>query len=297
MVIWLALEINTLSFCTIAAREHGKRSKPNKEAAIKYFIIQSVASAILVLYLSFQKERTIIKTLFFAGTAAILVKLAAAPFHSWFLEVIKKSSFTNRIILITWQKLAPIYLLMFILKPLTVGAIFLSTLIGRIIQMYTKTFIEIIALSSVFNLGWMIMAVLARSKTLIAFTVLYWMSILLIIVPIIKINITEGTKDVSMNVTPWVTMMVTATLAGLPPSIGFIAKWAVVTQALKTGIIITVTRMLILSTVNFYIYLRTTLTTITSQFSFKQKQQKKTTQWTILVAAIINIPLLPMVRI
>jgi NADH:ubiquinone oxidoreductase subunit 2 (subunit N) len=77
------------------------QQKKIAEASIKYFILQSTASAIRLLYLS--TPRTIKRTnlLFIAGTAAILIKLASAPFHRWFVEIIPKVRFKARILLIT----------------------------------------------------------------------------------------------------------------------------------------------------------------------------------------------------
>lgn len=297
LVLWVALEVNTLSFCTLIRNQTKKYIKRAKESAIKYFIIQSVASAVLVIYLSTQKNLGSTEILFFGGTIAVLIKLAASPFHRWFVEVIKKTTLKNRIILITWQKLAPIYLLMFMMKPLIVLSMLLSTLIGRALQLTTKTILEIMALSSIFNLGWIIMALLSRTKTLLIFTGLYWISIMLVIAPLTKIKIRNIEKDVSSKFNPWSIIVIMATLAGLPPTIGFLAKWATVTQALKTKALILVRVILILRTVNFYIYLRTTLTIIISNQSNKQKRTKKATPGIMLATMIMNLPILMFIAI
>jgi NADH:ubiquinone oxidoreductase subunit 2 (subunit N) len=67
-------------------------------------------------------------------------------------------------------------------------------------------------------------ASIIRSKTLIIFITFYWASILLIINPISSINMKERSKDTSIKYNPWLITLTTATLAGLPPTIGFLAK-------------------------------------------------------------------------
>jgi len=148
----VALEINTLSFCSIITENREKFSSGEKESSIKYFVIQSVASAILIIYISFQKESPIIEIFFLAGTSAVLIKLAATPFHGWFVEIIKIMKWKKRVILITWQKLAPIYLLTFIIKPAVLAIAILRAIVGRASQINAKTIIEVMALSSIFNL-------------------------------------------------------------------------------------------------------------------------------------------------
>jgi NADH:ubiquinone oxidoreductase subunit 2 (subunit N) len=75
------LEVNTLSFCSIITERVENQSSGGKESSMKYFVIQSVASAVLIIYMSFQKDLPVIELFFLAGTSAVLIKLAASPFH------------------------------------------------------------------------------------------------------------------------------------------------------------------------------------------------------------------------
>jgi NADH-ubiquinone oxidoreductase chain 2 len=111
--------------------------------------------------------------LFIAGTAAILIKLASAPFHRWFVEIVPKVRIKTRILLITWQKLAPVYILIFMIKPVVLARILIRGFLGRIIQIIKSKLIEIMALSSIFNLSWIILASTLRRKTLFVFIRIY----------------------------------------------------------------------------------------------------------------------------
>jgi NADH:ubiquinone oxidoreductase subunit 2 (subunit N) len=77
----VALEINTLAFCNLLIKKAEKIKKLMSEAAIKYFVIQSAASAVIAIYLSRPDATFLSKVIFLSGTTAILVKLASAPFH------------------------------------------------------------------------------------------------------------------------------------------------------------------------------------------------------------------------
>uniref|UniRef100_UPI00315D68F9 NADH dehydrogenase subunit 2 n=1 Tax=Allonothrus sinicus TaxID=3138099 RepID=UPI00315D68F9 len=295
MILWVALEINTLSFCTVMMNQTTETSKTNKEPAMKYFIVQSVASAILVMYLSVQKYSVITNVLFMAGVVALLIKMAASPFHSWFTEVLKKMTWLDSTVLMTWQKLAPLYLLTFIIKPLVTFFIILTTLVGSTTQLLSKSTMEIMALSSVFNLGWMMLAAMVSLKTMVMFTLMYWSSVLITMLFLKSLNVKEINKNMSKSMDNWVMMLAMANLAGIPPSIGFLAKWNTAIQALMNSMTLLVTMMMIISAINFYIYLRLTLTINSSSFAAKQKNMKFSNPKLIKTMLMVNIPALAMV--
>lgn len=259
---------------------------------MKYFVIQSVASAVLIIYMSFQKDLPVIELFFLAGTSAVLIKLAASPFHGWFVEIMKSIKWKRRIILMTWQKIAPIYLLTFILKPIIMAIILLRAVVGRFSQINAKTIIEVMALSSIFNLRWIIIATMVSSKSILSFIVLYWISLFIVVKILIDSKVTEKTKDLSSKINQWSLISVIAILAGIPPTAGFAAKWTVVSQSLKRELITIRTIMLVIRAINLYVYLRITLSIIMSRFSIKQKTSKPRATLVIYLALTSNIPVI-----
>ena len=275
ILIWVFLEINTLSFCSVIKR-NTKTSKKENDSSIKYFIIQSIASGILLFFVV-TKERYILHFLSMFATTALIVKLAAAPFHEWFIKITKRMTWKNATILITWQKLAPTYLITFQEKTISFIFILLSSLIGAIFQINKKNVMEIIALSSVFNLRWILLAILINIKTFVYFITIYWISVTLIIKVLqysFNINIIYF---FSRRIRKWLVLFITANLAGIPPFSGFLVKWVVFVLYLKIHITPLISVILVIRTINFYIYLRLIKKTI-----LKPKRQNQITRKSIL---------------
>jgi NADH:ubiquinone oxidoreductase subunit 2 (subunit N) len=92
--MWIRLELGFFGFLPIL---NGKAAREN-EAAVKYFVIQSVGSGlILVRFLLFRRRSSFISYLS-EETADIIiirgfiVKLGVFPFHFWFPRVIRMAS-------------------------------------------------------------------------------------------------------------------------------------------------------------------------------------------------------------
>jgi len=207
----------------------------SKEAMLKYFIVQTIASALLI-FGSLMIPSLII--------LALILKLASAPFHYWFIDVCKKRSWVNNKILLTWQKLLPTLLTSYTAKGILIFFITASALVGSIFIINKKSLKEILALSSVFNLRWILVTITFNLKILLILSLVYWIALLMFI------------KRVTNNSNKAVVFISTITLAGIPPFMFFVAKWQVLTLMLKQQIAITSTLLLILRSVNAFVYLR-----------------------------------------
>ena len=112
ILLWIAMEINILSFIPIITI-----SKKNQEteATIKYFIAQALGSSLILITSISQWTTSSLPYTDIILRGAILLKLGIAPIHFWFPSVITSLSWISCIILATWQKLAPLIILSFIL--------------------------------------------------------------------------------------------------------------------------------------------------------------------------------------
>jgi NADH:ubiquinone oxidoreductase subunit 2 (subunit N) len=281
-----------MAFCTLSAISHQKNKKKSSETSIKYLIVQSVASAILLIYISRTNQGLLIKVLFYGGISALLLKVARVPFHSWFISVIKKSSWTPAITLITWQKLAPIYLIMFLLSPLILLPVTITAIMGRTSQLNKKGVIEILALSSIFNLRWIITAITLNFKVLLRFLAPYWASLALIVMLLKRTKIISLNKETFSKHKEWLRVLILTRLAGIPPTIGFLAKWLVLTRLLKASIMGLVTLLLSIRAINLFVYIRIRTNLLIKTKQTKQlspfPETKKVVTWTLAS----NVPLL-----
>nr|QGQ61698.1 NADH dehydrogenase subunit 2 [Pseudolebinthus sp. 1 RN-2019] len=260
---WIGLEMNLLAFIPLM---YTKNNIFSIEASMKYFIIQALASSLLLttmilhnmtMYMSMNYNMLQMFT-----SMTLMIKMGAAPFHMWFPMVMEGLSWINCIILMTWQKIAPLTILTYLnLKMMPIYLIILlSVMVGSISGLNQTSMRKIMAYSSINNIGWMLLAMM-MSKTLWQFY--------LIIYSLISITIMFSFMNLSMNSinqlstsskTPTMKltlMMSLLSLGGLPPFLGFLPKWLVIQLSVQQNLtmIILIITMLSLITLFYYIQL------------------------------------------
>lgn len=254
IIIWIMLEMNTLSFCFLVKTER-KQKEIITEIRIKYFIIQSLSSALLI-------RRGIIRKIWSNRrltsliVVALIIKIAASPFHKWFVNMVKKIRLKNNTLLITWQKLAPVYLTIFQIKMVVLPFVIISALIGRTIQINKNKMVEIIAYSSVFNLRWILVRIIVRTKTIILYSILYWSSVITVITFLFISEFSLTNLENANQYNKYTYLIRGANLGGIPPRLGFISKVIVINEILKNKMAIMSTLLLMIRRVNIYIYIR-----------------------------------------
>ena len=78
LITWITLEINTMSFCAVILYTLDKETS-HKESIIKYFMVQSIASALLLLRCSYEVEKRAFMLIWLV--LAIITKMGRVPFH------------------------------------------------------------------------------------------------------------------------------------------------------------------------------------------------------------------------
>nr|ABX80383.1 NADH dehydrogenase subunit 2 [Phoeniconaias minor] len=312
MMAWTGLEINTLAIIPLISKSHHPRAI---EAAIKYFLVQAAASA-LVLFSSMinawstgQWDITQLThpTSCLLLTAAIAMKLGLVPFHFWFPEVLQGTSLTTALLLSTLMKLPPITIL-FLTSPslnpslLTTMAIASAALGGWMGLNQTQTR-KILAFSSISHLGWMVIIIIYSPKlTLLTFYLYSLMTATVFLtlnttkVLSLSTMMTSWTKSPMLNAT---LMLALLSLAGLPPLTGFLPKWLIIQELTKQEMTTTATIIAMLSLLGLFFYLRLAYySTITlppnSTNHMKQWHINKPTHALIAILASLSISLLPL---
>nr|UNN46770.1 NADH dehydrogenase subunit 2 [Vultur gryphus] len=312
MMAWTGLEINTLAIIPLISKSHHPRAV---EAAIKYFLVQAAASA-LVLFSSMSNAwatgqwditQLTHPTSSLLLTTAIAMKLGLAPFHFWFPEVLQGSSLITALLLSTMMKFPPITLLFLTshsLNPtlLTTMAI-ASTALGGWMGLNQTQVRKILAFSSISHLGWMT-AILIYSPKLTLLT--FYMYTLMTTSVFLTLNTTKA-LNLSMVMTTWAKtpmlnttlMLALLSLAGLPPLTGFLPKWLIIQELTKQEMTTTATIIALLSLLGLFFYLRLAYySTITlppnSTNHMKQWHINKPTSTLTATFASLSISLLPL---
>nr|YP_009991740.1 NADH dehydrogenase subunit 2 [Corythaixoides concolor]QNN84562.1 NADH dehydrogenase subunit 2 [Corythaixoides concolor] len=312
VMAWTGLEINTLAIIPLISKPHHPRAI---EAAIKYFLVQATASA-LILFSSMtnawstgQWDITQLNHLpsCLLLTTAIAMKLGLAPFHFWFPEVLQGSPLTTALLLSTMMKFPPITLLFLTshsLNPtlLTIMAI-TSAALGGWMGLNQTQIRKILAFSSISHLGWMTVIIIYNPKLTLLTFYLYTLTTTTVFLALnttkttsLPTMMTSWTKTPTLNATLMLTLL---SLAGLPPLTGFLPKWLIIQELTKQEMTSTATIIAMLSLLGLFFYLRLAYySTITlppnSTNHMKQWHVNKLTNPLITALASLSILLLPL---
>ena len=261
---WIGLEINLLSFIPLI-RDSNLIST---EASLKYFLTQALASALLLFrivlfYLNKNIEIREFNQPFISIIilSALLLKTGAAPFHFWFPNIIEGLSWNNALILITWQKLAPLVLISYSLNnSLLTISIIISVIIGSIGGLNQTSLRKLIAFSSINNLGWIISAILINEKIWILYFLIY--SILTINITyffnLLKIShiIQLFSMFFQSKLIKFFVFINLLSLGGLPPFLGFLPKWIVIQSNVINSHYFMIVILTVITLITLYFYLR-----------------------------------------
>nr|YP_004222085.1 NADH dehydrogenase subunit 2 [Penelopides panini]ADW41483.1 NADH dehydrogenase subunit 2 [Penelopides panini] len=312
VMAWTGLEINTLAIIPLISKSHHPRAI---EAAIKYFLVQAAASALILLSSTInawctgqwditQMTHPISCLLL---TAAIAMKLGLVPFHFWFPEALQGSPLTTALLLSTAMKFPPITIMLLTsnsLDPtlLTTMAI-ASTALGGWMGLNQTQTRKILAFSSISHLGWMAATIAYNPKlALLAF----YLYVTMTATVFFTLNATK-TLNLSTAMTSWTKapmlnamfMLTLLSLAGLPPLTGFLPKWLILHELTKQGMTPMATIIAILSLLGLFFYLRLAYySTITlppnSTNHMKRWHMNKPATPPIAILTSLSISLLPL---
>nr|QWT29582.1 NADH dehydrogenase subunit 2 [Abraxas latifasciata] len=258
---WIGLEINLMSFIPLISKSNNLLAS---EAALKYFLTQSIASInflfyiILKLILFKNYETNNIMSLMI--NSSMLMKMGAAPFHFWFPNIVEGLSWFNNFILMTWQKITPMILMSYYFnKNLLIISIFLNIIIGTIGGLNQSSLRKMMAFSSINNLGWMISSLMI-SETLWMFYLLMYSFLVSIMCFLFYTLSSYFTNQLFiMNAKPMIKINLLINLlsmGGLPPFLGFFPKWIVINFLMMNNLMLMTFIFIMMSLIMLFFYVR-----------------------------------------
>nr|QWB85857.1 NADH dehydrogenase subunit 2 [Ulochaetes vacca] len=271
MSMWMGLEINLLAI--IPLFKNSNNIFPS-ESALKYFIAQTMASLILMfsiimtLNLNEFMPLNSFNNLVIMMNSAFLMKMGAAPLHFWFPEIMEGLNWMNCLLMLTWQKIAPMILLMYNLKlPYFFSTIIIfSALIGSILGFNQISMRKILTYSSINHIAWMIASMLYSNYI--------WM-IYFIIYSLISMNIIFLLKYFNIYFIKQLLMLLNSkkmlkiffflnffSLGGLPPFLGFFPKWLTINSMIQNYFILTSLILIMSTLITLFFYIRLTFSSI-----------------------------------
>jgi NADH-quinone oxidoreductase subunit N len=218
-------------------------------------------------------------------------KLALVPFHMWTPDVYQGAPAPVSAYIATVSKGAVMAILIrffFILKGFSnqylfvaiSGIAILSMFVGNILAIRQKNIKRLLGYSSIANMGYLIIILLTGSNKGVQASIFYLISYFFTtigafgVISLFSTNEYEAEKIEDFKglfwKRPWVAMVFTLSLlslAGIPVTAGFIAKFYVILEGMKAGLMVLIISMIINSVIGLYYYLRiiTTLFSTTSE--------------------------------
>nr|QIA95923.1 NADH dehydrogenase subunit 2 [Matuta planipes] len=257
---WIGLELNLMSFIPLIT------TKPNSflsESALKYFLIQALASTIIVLSASLFLSMYNVAAIFML--LSLLLKLGAAPFHFWFPQVMEGLLWPQCLILLTIQKLAPMFLISYLtfnssLIKIIITFSMLSALIGALGGLNLTKLRKIMAFSSINHMSWMLILISMNDSMWLIYFLFYAFISSSIIFILNSSKLFSLSEIYNLNSTnPLFFLLISSSLfslSGLPPFSGFIPKWLTIQTLLNNSMFFTLAILLFSTLITLYFYLR-----------------------------------------
>nr|AOR87173.1 NADH dehydrogenase subunit 2 [Asiomorpha coarctata] len=263
-VVWMGLELNMMGFVPFV----GVSGKMISGGIFKYFLIQVVGSLVMFLLgllgsMELGYWMFVYDALMKGGILIMIMalKMGASPFHGWVLSVSDELDWVSLMILLTWQKLAPLGLIIVsgwsVLAVLFVGI--LSVLVGGIGGLNQLMIKQLMVYSSIGHLGWMSVLFLVSWGVGLVYFLFYTVVSLGVMMYFIKgySYVSQFYSSEYMD-----SMMIGSlclnlfSLGGLPPLLGFYPKWIGIVSLLGLSYFWLVIFYLMIGLMTLYFYLR-----------------------------------------
>nr|YP_011010485.1 NADH dehydrogenase subunit 2 [Ventidius hungerfordi]WPW47113.1 NADH dehydrogenase subunit 2 [Ventidius hungerfordi] len=299
--MWMGLEINMMSFIPLMEK---KNNNLTSESKMIYFIIQSMSSILFMFMIIMNpsimiNEKMILDIPMTIISLSMIMKLGMAPVHPWFVSIMSKMNWENCMILMTWQKIAPLFVLSNTYNNTMIINLIslLSAMIGAIGGINQTSIKKIMAFSSINHLGWMVICMKNDNEMWMKYLIIYSIMIIMLtkmfsyksINFINQINMNIKTKTEKMNI-----LIMMLSLGGLPPFIGFLPKWMVIQSLILSKSMLLLMILMMLSMLTLFYYMRMIIPVIMSnnvinKWNIKSTNMKKMQIMMFLVNMMLPI--------
>nr|YP_011010394.1 NADH dehydrogenase subunit 2 [Metrocoris inthanon]WPW47009.1 NADH dehydrogenase subunit 2 [Metrocoris inthanon] len=302
--MWMGLEINMMSFIPLMEKN---KNLLLSESKMMYFLIQSLGS-IMFIFMIVMNPLIMIKEdmanilVMNVITMSMMMKMGMAPMHMWFINIMNKMSWNVCLTLMTWQKLAPMFIMSNTInniKMITLWSI-LSALIGAIGGINQTSIKKMMAFSSINHLGWMTMCMKFDNEMWIKYLIIYSLILMLIVKTLSKSSI-NYINQMNMNMKTQMEkinlLIMMLSLGGLPPFIGFMPKWMVIQSLISTNSLFTTLILMMTSMITLFYYMRLIVPMIMSNNTMNKWNSKNINMKTNYMYSFIINMMLPITMI
>nr|AFI54799.1 NADH dehydrogenase subunit 2 [Eucorysses grandis] len=272
MSMWMGLEMNMMGFIPLISSKY----KSSSEAMMIYLLTQSVSS-VMLMFAIMMNNITLNNMFNYLIMISLLIKLGAAPFHMWMPEILTKMSWNSNLLLMTWQKIAPMMMMnnLNMNNKILYLSVMMSVIVGSLGGLNQMSLRKIMGYSSINHLGWMLSLTKTKNNWMIYLIIyslviisLCWMFKQYNMIHINQINNMSMSTTEKLNYT-----MMMLSLGGLPPFLGFLPKWMVIQTMMNNNLMLILMMMMLCSLMSLFYYMRT-MTKMMLTFSTMNKWMK-----------------------
>ena len=296
LTLYLGLELTTL--CSYSLVGITVEKQKSNEAAMKYFLLASFASALLLYGIALVYGVTgstgfaaIASTLSAGGlgsnqillaaigllAAGLAFKIAAVPFHAWAPDAYEGASAPVAAFLAAASKaaglaaLGRVCLVAFasearVLSVVLAGLAALSIIVGSIIALSQTDMKRLLAYSSISHVGYALLGFISGTPEGASATMTYVFLYVFMTLGAFGVVIALGRRGESLDgyqglaaqrpATAALMLLFLLSLAGIPPTAGFTAKFVVILSVVGAGHLALAVLAVVCSVISAFVYLR-----------------------------------------
>nr|QPN53259.1 NADH dehydrogenase subunit 2 [Lycorma delicatula]QPN53298.1 NADH dehydrogenase subunit 2 [Lycorma delicatula]QPN53376.1 NADH dehydrogenase subunit 2 [Lycorma delicatula] len=290
MFSWMSMEINLISFLPLL-----KKSNKMNEQSMKYLIIQSMSSSIMMTSMIINAIINCPINESILMMMSILMKMGMIPFHLWVPSIMQMMSWEMCMMMMTMQKMIPTIIAtqMTSIKLMMMSMI-MSMIMAPISGMKQTSLKKLMAYSSISNSPVMIFSLMI-SKQQFIFLLIMYTTINLTMMNTFKKNNINFLNQINnqTNLTKMSLMISSLSMSGMPPTMGFLMKWMIMKSTIWMTPMIPLI-MLISSILSTFMYLNMMIPTMTKSNKLKMKKLMKKES---IIPIILNLMGIPMMMI
>ena len=296
LTLYLGLELTTL--CSYSLVGITVEKQKSNEAGIKYFLLASFASALLLYGIALVYGVTgstgfaaIASTLSAGGlgshqillaaigllAAGLAFKIAAVPFHAWAPDAYQGASAPVAAFLAAASKaaglaaLGRLCLVAFasearVLSVVLAGLAALSIIVGSIIALSQTDMKRLLAYSSISHVGYALLGFISGTPEGVSATMTYVFLYVFMTLGAFGVVIALGRRGERLDgyqglaaqrpATAALMLLFLLSLAGIPPTAGFVAKFVVILSVVGAGHLALAVLAVVCSVISAFVYLR-----------------------------------------
>nr|ACJ69614.1 NADH dehydrogenase subunit 2 [Venturia canescens] len=255
--IWISIELNIMTFIPLIIFIN----KYYKELVMKYFIVQSISSMMIILssnLMNLINNLMYMEFLIFMLNISLFIKLGIPPFHYWFISLMNNMNWMNCFLLSTWQKFTPMILIMYNNLNWLIYLFIMISSLTSIFGINHQSIRMILAYSSINHMSWMLINLMNSQMLWILYFISYLIINFSIMMMLSNLNINylneiSNMKNLNMKM---FLIMNFLSISSLPPLFGFMFKWYSIYYNINNNMNLILMMIMMMSLITFFFYMK-----------------------------------------